>query len=470
MTSDMERLRRFARGIGLFWKIITYAALAVLTLGALWGRPSLLREPRGWLLIGLACAYAAWYEVGARLVIRPDSERHRRERMALQPTGWRPIAFWAGLIVLNLALIQYTPYFGYLLWVAYGVGMTALAMPGALLLVVPTGVLMFAVLGWLPHDASPTSLLSFAGGTLGFVVYTAVLYLPFTLLRGRFERERVYLELERSHRELEEAHLRLEASAARDRELAVWRERARLARDMHDTLGHSLALIAVKLEAAQRLRPVNPERADHEVSATQTIAREALAQLRLAIADLRAPITPEAPLSEALCRLARDTGARAGWQVQYRISPDVGPLDERTYETLLRVGSEALANVERHAQARTVVLGLAREGGDVVLRIEDDGVGILRTNPPRQPAAVPVTAGAQADMPASGNGPATEAGATDITSPSGHYGITGMRERVTTLGGTFRIQPGADARGTRVEVRVPANGGPDSLSRVGGTV
>ena len=107
------------------------------------------------------------------------------------------------------------------------------------------------------------------------------------LLRGRFQRERMFLELQQSHHELEEAHRQLEQAAEHERELAVLRERGRLARDMHDTLGHSLALMTVKLEAAQRLRAVNPDRADHEVAATQAIARDALAELRTAIADLR---------------------------------------------------------------------------------------------------------------------------------------------------------------------------------------
>ncbi len=91
---------------------------------------------------------------------------------------------------------------------------------------------------------------------MGLAVYCAVIYLPLALLRGRFQREWTFHQLEQSHRDLEEAHRQLEEAAVHERELAVLRERGRLARDMHDTLGHSLALMAVKLEAAQRLRAV----------------------------------------------------------------------------------------------------------------------------------------------------------------------------------------------------------------------
>ena len=179
--------------------------------------------------------------------------------------------------------------FAWLVWVPFGMSLSLLPMPRCLLLVVPTVLLAMGFYGGLPDNFSPPELLKFATFAMGLAVYSAVIYLPLALLRGRFQREWTFHQLEQSHRDLEEAHQQLEEAAVHERELAVLRERGRLARDMHDTLGHSLALIAVKLEAAQRLRPVDPDRADHEVLATQAIARDALAELRAAIADLRVP-------------------------------------------------------------------------------------------------------------------------------------------------------------------------------------
>src|SRR6185437_10909106 len=175
-------------------------------------------------------------------------------------------------------------------------------------------LLALAYYGELPTSLAPEELLKFAGFAMGLAVYCVVIYLPMALLRNLFQRERMFLRLEQSHHDLEEAHQRLAEAAEHERELAVLRERGRLARDMHDTLGHSLALMAVKLEAAQRLRAVDPARADHEVAATQAIARSALAELRDAIGDLRASSDTDAirePLGAALTHAAEAGAARA---------------------------------------------------------------------------------------------------------------------------------------------------------------
>jgi two-component system sensor histidine kinase DesK len=252
---------------------------------------------------------------------------------------------------------------------------------------------------------------------------------------------------------------------------------------MHDTLGHSLALIAVKLEAAQRLRSVDADRAEHEIAATKMIARESLAQLRATIADLRAPLLVHQPLGEALAQAAHEAAARAGWQVRCEASGEIGTLSDLAHEALLRVGMEALANAERHAHARTLTLYIAREGREGVVRVADDGVGILATNPPvpaSAPALSPLADGepewasvavSQAAVEDTvGGAPGAQGAAGDtsgdpnrgagvallaIRSPEGHFGITGMRERVATVHGVFSISAHSDGLGTVVEARVP---------------
>jgi signal transduction histidine kinase len=332
-------------------------------------------------------------------------------------------------------------------------------MPAMLLYALPNMLVLFAVYGWLPRGGGVEDWLTFGLNVVLFAIYTAVAYIPYLLLKSRFERERVYAELACSHRELAEAHRQLEERAAQDRELAIWRERARLARELHDTLGHSLALMAVKLDAAQRLRGVDAARADHEIEVTQGIARAALADLRAAIANVRSPALSRTPLGEVLARQARELAGTAGWQVTYEIAPGLGALDDATYEALLRIGGEALANVERHAHARSVRLALRREREVVVLRVEDDGCGILTTNPPTElaPVLAPLATAEALGGAAGDFDGADRVGDADeeITSPSGHYGIRGMRERASTLGGHFAIGPGADGRGTRVEARLP---------------
>jgi signal transduction histidine kinase len=213
------------------------------------------------------------------------------------------------------------------------------------------------------------------------------------------------------------------------RVLAVLRERGRLARDLHDTLGHTLVLVAVKLEAARRLREVDAARADCELAATQEIVRQAMADFRASLDALRAPSQGCEPLALALARRAREAGQRAGWRVIFDVSPEMGGLNDRVHEALLRVGGEALTNAERHAGARTLRLTLQPAPDDtVLLRVADDGVGF---DLERQ--------------------------------ASGRYGIVGMRERVEALRGCFSIEAGAEG-GTVVEARVPAHLSPASTA------
>ncbi|HEV8193613.1 MAG TPA: sensor histidine kinase [Ktedonobacterales bacterium] len=452
------RARRFAMNVGIFWQVITYAVVIVATAAAFVQHPSLLGEPKGWLILLLTLAYVSWYSFGSSWMTQGNPGRYwaRRTRGEGHKLNPRGIVVWAGILLIGISLTLLDSNYVLLLWIAYGTSVTMLPMPQGLLLVVPTSLTLLFFYGWLPKDTSPGQLVEFAGNLLVLAIYTGIVYFPFVLLRERFQREHVLAELEHSHQKLAEAHQQLEESATRDRELAVLRERERLARELHDTLGHSLALMTVKLEAAQRLRTKDPARADHEVAATQGVARGALAELREALANLRAPSLAREPLGEVLSRRARELSSYAGWTVEYDIAEDLCALNERTYETLLRVGLEALTNVEHHARAHAVRLELRREWDDIVLRIIDDGQGVLVTNPPSVPAVAAPLARARSEL-TDASEQSSEAEVPLITSAPGHYGITGMRERVTALGGRFHIGPAAGkGLGTLVEARVPA--------------
>lgn len=450
--SHLMALRRFGNNIGNFWRIIVYVGVLLALVSILVDKPGFYMAPRGWLAIVLAVSYLAAFTAGSRWIAGKSPDTYWKTRLntghVLHP--WRAVALWGVLLTLSIVMISLNSNFVWLIWIPYGMSFSLLPMPRCLLLVIPTALLTMSYYAELPTNFTPPELLRFAGFAFGFACYSAVIYLPMMLLRTRFQRERMYFQLEQSHHELEEAHQQLEQAAVHERELAVLRERGRLARDIHDTLGHSLALMTVKLEAAQRLRAVDPARADHEVAATQAIARDALAELRAAIANLRAPGNTHECLNDALLHSAQEIAARTGWQLNCDIVPDLGLMSNQACEALLRTSIEALANIERHANAQCVRITLLRQDDTVVLRIEDDGVGIMATNPPRR-VGVPISGStAPADDP-------SEATSEDeITSPHGHYGITGMRERTAGVGGTFLIGAGTDGHGTCVEVRLPA--------------
>jgi len=217
--------------------------------------------------------------------------------------------------------------------------------------------------------------------------------------------------------ELRAAQAELERSRAAEVELAALRERERVARDLHDGLGHSLVALSVQLEAVQRLYPVDPARASAHIDDMKRLTRESMAELRRTLDDLRAPGLEDESLAEALERLCADLAARTGLAVERRIDAPAG-LPPAVAEALWRVAQEALANVERHAGATAVRLALVTRPDAVTLTVSDDGRGL----PP------------------------------DAEGRPGHYGLRGVRERVEGLGGALML---ARNGGTTVEVSVP---------------
>jgi two-component system sensor histidine kinase DesK len=198
----------------------------------------------------------------------------------------------------------------------------------------------------------------------------------------------------------------LEGSSARQREVArqleISEERERVARDVHDVLGHSLTVVTIKAELAERLVDADPERAKAEIAEVRSIAREALAEIRATVAGLRvARLTDE--LDSARSALG-DAGIAAS------VEGDPHEVDPRHRIALAWAVRELTTNVLRHSAATTCRI----EVGEDRIAVTDDGRG------PRGSRE--------------GNG------------------LRGLRERVEPTGGTVVVEP-ADP-GTRVEVRL----------------
>lgn len=227
------------------------------------------------------------------------------------------------------------------------------------------------------------------------------------------ERGKLILELEAAKRELERAR-------QRDAELAVLQERERLARDLHDSLGHSLVTLTVQLEAAQRLLATDPVRTGATLTEMQKLTRTSMEDLRRSLANLRAPGLGDRPLTEALRALCADAGKRSNVSVECELSQGADRLPPVVAEVVWRVAQEGLTNAEKHAQARRVQITLAMQPNEVRLQVSDDGLGL----------------------------------SPDAENKPGHYGLRGLRERVEGVGGTFMVtSPGS--RGTLIEARVP---------------
>lgn len=202
--------------------------------------------------------------------------------------------------------------------------------------------------------------------------------------------------------------------------LARAEERARLAREIHDTLAQGLTAIALNIESAMNRLDKHPDQARERLQRALAQARENLEDARRSVLDLRGAAQLEGkPLAEALASLARaftsDTGVRVTLQ-----TTDVPKLPLSTESELFRIAQEALSNVRKHARARSVEIALRQRGGQISLSVLDDGNGFdART---RQ--------------------------------SSDHHGLVGMRERAKLLGGKLEVSS-APGKGSRVVARVP---------------
>jgi len=244
----------------------------------------------------------------------------------------------------------------------------------------------------------------------------AWLFLAFFIARTvvtSAQRGRLILELQAAKRELELAR-------ERELELAALRERERLARDLHDTLGHTLVTLTVQLEAAQRLQATDPARAAVLLVELQKLTRSSMEDLRRSLANLRTSGLGDRPLTGSLQTLCAEAGIRFGAAIDCRIAEGADALPPAVAEVLWRVAQEGLTNIEKHAHARRLEVKLALQPKEVVLRVGDDGAGLPH--------------GAE-DKP-------------------GHYGLRGLRERVEGLGGAFTVAA-AGGGGTVIEARIP---------------
>lgn len=284
------------------------------------------------------------------------------------------------------------------------------------------GVVGVMALAWLSYAMFLGSVAG-ASALLGDLPwYGLIVALTEFTMRQWQQRERV----EAMAAELAEAHRRLQDYATQAEALAVAQERARLAHEIHDSVGHTLTALDVQLELLVRLPPDRTEQRQQAAEQARALVKEGLTDVRRAVQALRPAALETFSLPEAIAGLVaefeRTTQIRTTWQVE----GEIAPLPARVALPLYRTAQEALTNVQRHAPAAQQVRLVLDYGPEVVgLCAENDGVR------PTSPA----------------NG----------TEMSSGYGLQGLRERAEALGGTFSAR--LDEAGSfRVEMRLPRTG------------
>ena len=203
---------------------------------------------------------------------------------------------------------------------------------------------------------------------------------------------------------------------------AALEERQRLARELHDSVTQSLYSLTLLAEASRRTAQAGEvEKAVGNIARLGETAQQALKEMRLLVYELRPLALEQAGLADALQHRLDAVEKRAGIHAQLRIELEV-VLPSQVENTLYRIAQEALNNSLKHAEANKVVVSLRSHGKQVEMEIADNGKGF----------------------------------AVDAPQDQGGLGLTSIRERVETLGGTWSISS-TQGEGTRILVQVTLN-------------
>ncbi|MGW8145235.1 MAG: sensor histidine kinase, partial [Anaerolineales bacterium] len=164
--------------------------------------------------------------------------------------------------------------------------------------------------------------------------------------------------------ELEQANVELATYATQAEELAMTQERNRLAREIHDNLGHFLTIVNVQIEAAKVLMDSEPERALEAMNKAQEMVQRGLSRVRESVSSLRESPVSNRPLSEAIAALAQETH-NTGIVTEFKVTGEPQALENKVALAFYRVAQEGLTNVRRHASASRV---------DILLEFQTDEV------------------------------------------------------------------------------------------------
>jgi signal transduction histidine kinase len=188
--------------------------------------------------------------------------------------------------------------------------------------------------------------------------------------------EKARIEVEQLARDLTEANQRLRQYALQVEQLAISKERNRMAREIHDGLGHYLTTIHMQIQAAEAILESEPQRSHKALAQARGLTQTALADVRRSVAALRVPLEEDLPLPDQLNNLLQDC-QDSGFQVDLKIIGPPRPLPAPVHLTLFRAVQEGLNNTSKHAQASQVWITLDySEVGCVRLTMRDNGIGI----------------------------------------------------------------------------------------------
>jgi signal transduction histidine kinase len=264
-------------------------------------------------------------------------------------------------------------------------------------------------------EASPRPYLLYNILLFRSLMFLLVGYIIVRLVAGQRQQ---YSRLVQANRQLASYTVTLE-------QLTTSRERNRMARELHDTLAHTLSAVSIELEAVHALWDTNPGKAKVMLDQSLNMTRDGLNDSRRAIQSLRAAPLEDIGLSMALGNMARSMSERIGLILDLQLPDDLPTIGPEVEHSLYRISEEALHNVAEHANATHVSVYLGLQGNHLLLTIQDDGCGF--------------------DV---------QSGSKDH-----HYGLRGMQEYATTIGAVLNINS-VPRQGTSIELTLEVKDDP----------
>jgi signal transduction histidine kinase len=281
---------------------------------------------------------------------------------------------------------------------------------------VPIGIVLIGAAAYWQAPRLEVLFPSFGSAWLGeFLIVSAAAILFAFYLNGIMtqsaDRRELIEQLEATRAEL----------AASERREGILQERARLAREIHDTLAQGFIGIITHLEASEQNLPENVAQSRHHLTQAKEMARRGVSQARRVVQDLRPEVLEESPLPEAVKRVVQGWTQQSGIPAQTTVTGTHNHLHPEVETALIRAVQEALANVQKHAQATSAQVTLSYMDDVLMLDVQDNGIGLENAPPPGQ---------------------------------GGGYGLTAMRQRVSQVGGSLTVEsePG---EGTTVVIQLP---------------
>ncbi len=267
----------------------------------------------------------------------------------------------------------------------------------------PIVFLFFVVLGFLDplliilvnESFTPAIYSAFNASLIRILALGAVGFM-ITELRDQQRKER---------KALEEANQKLEEFASASERLAASRERNRIARELHDTLAHTLSGLAIQLEAVETVIDQDNTQLKSMIDRARTTIRNGLGETRRSLKALRASPLDDLGLTLALQRLADDAGERGTVVVNTALPKENPDWSEHLEEVVYRIAQEALENIVRHAHTSSAKLEMKGDNDSLRLTISDNGRGFETGSFPKE----------------------------------GRYGLRGMWERASAAGGELSV-------------------------------